>query len=151
MTEPGRPAIRLLLRRWTIKGLSKAHLLVLRSSRGRVLARVAGMPVLVLTTTGRRSGKERVTPLTFFRDGARLVVIASNGGADRHPDWFLNLEQNPHTRARIGTDEMAVTARAATADERERLWAMITATFSPYARYQERTAREIPVVILTPD
>jgi deazaflavin-dependent oxidoreductase (nitroreductase family) len=109
------------------------------------------MPVLLLTTRGRRSGKPRTTPLTFFRDGANLVVIASNGGADQPPDWSLNLEQNPSAVVKIGTDELTVQARTALREERERLWVGITATYSGYARYQERTARQIPVLILTPD
>ncbi len=109
------------------------------------------MPVLLLTTTGRRSGKARTTPLTFFRDGADLVVIASNGGADRPPDWSLNLRQNPRAVVKIGTDELTVQARTASTEERERLWVGITATYSGYARYQKKTARQIPVLILTPD
>jgi|ERR1700730_7685677 len=109
------------------------------------------MPVLLLTTTGRRSGKARTTPLTFLRDGADLVVIASNGGADRPPDWSLNLQQNPRAVVEIGPDELTVQARTASAEERDRLWVEITAAFSGYARYQKKTARQIPVVILTPD
>jgi deazaflavin-dependent oxidoreductase (nitroreductase family) len=109
------------------------------------------MPVLLLTTTGRRSGKPRTTPLTFFRDGANLLVIASNGGADRPPDWSLNLEQNPRAVVKIGTDELIVQARTASPKERERLWVAITATYSGYARYQKKTARQISVLILTPD
>ena len=144
-------ALRVTLRRWLIRGLSKTHLAVYRLSRGRFLGTVAGMPVLLLTTTGRRSGKARTTPLTFFRDGADLVVIASNGGADRPPDWSLNLRQNPRAVVEIGTDELIVQARIASAEERERLWFGITATYSGYARYQKKTARQIPVLILTPD
>jgi len=131
--------------------MGKTHLVVHRLSRGRLLGRVAGMPVLLLTTTGRRSGKPSTTPLTFFRDGADLVVIASNGGSDRPPAWSLNLQRNPRAVVRIGTGELAVTARTATAEERERLWAEITATYAGYARYQQRTARRIPVLLLTPD
>jgi len=144
-------ALRVTLRRWLIRGLSKTHLVVYRLSRGRFLSRVAGMPVLLLTTTGRRSGKARTTPLTFFRDGADLVVIASNGGADRPPDWSLNLQHNPRAVVEIGTDDLTVQARTASAEERERLWVGITATYSGYARYQSKTARQIPVLILTPD
>jgi deazaflavin-dependent oxidoreductase (nitroreductase family) len=144
-------ALRVTLRRWLIRGLSKTHLVVYRLSRGRFLSRVAGMPVLLLTTTGRRSGKARTTPLTFFRDGADLVVIASNGGADQPPDWSLNLRQNPHAVVKIGTDELTVQARTPSAEQRERLWVGITATYSGYARYQKKTARQIPVLILTPD
>jgi deazaflavin-dependent oxidoreductase (nitroreductase family) len=142
-------AIRVALRHSTIKGLSKAHLTVQRLSRGRLASRVAGMPVLLLTTTGRRSGKSRTTPLTFFREGSDLVVVASNGGADRPPDWSLNLEQNPHAIVHIGAEELAVTARTASAEERARLWPGITATYAGYARYEQRTARPIPLVILS--
>jgi deazaflavin-dependent oxidoreductase (nitroreductase family) len=138
-------------RRWLIRGLSKTHLLIQRLSQGRLLGRVAGMPVLLLTTTGRRSGKPRTTPLTFFRDGANLVVIASNGGADRPPDWSLNLQQNPRALVQIGKGKLTVQARTASSEERERLWVGITATYSGYARYQKKTARQIPVLILTPD
>jgi deazaflavin-dependent oxidoreductase (nitroreductase family) len=109
------------------------------------------MPVLVLTTTGCRSAREHATPLTFFRDGSDVVVIASNGGADRHPDWFLNLRLTPQAVIEIGAEKLEVRARTASAEERARLWVTITATFGLYARYQDRTTREIPVVILTPD
>jgi deazaflavin-dependent oxidoreductase (nitroreductase family) len=78
-------------------------------------------------------------------------VIASNGGADRPPDWWLNLQQDPRAVAEIGTDKLAVTARTASAAERERLWPGIVATYSGYAGYQERTTRQIPVVLLTRD
>ena len=78
-------------------------------------------------------------------------MIASNGGADRPPDWALNLEQTPSAIIEIGTDKVAVTARRASQQERERLWIVITATYAGYARYQERTTRRIPVVLLTPE
>jgi deazaflavin-dependent oxidoreductase (nitroreductase family) len=139
------------MRRGAIRFLSKAHLAAYRLSRGRVLGSVAGMPVLLLTTTGRRSGKARTTPLTFFRDATDLVVIASNGGTDRPPDWELNLERTPSAIIEIGTDKLAVTARRASLEERERLWIVITATYAGYARYQERTSRRIPVFLLTPE
>jgi F420H(2)-dependent quinone reductase len=144
-------ALRVGLRRWLIRAMSKTHLLIQRLSRGRLLGRMAGMPVLLLTTTGRRSGKSRTTPLTFFRDGADLVVIASNGGADQPPDWSLNLQQNPHATVEISGHELTVQARTASAEERERHWPEITTTYSGYARYQKKTARQIPVLILTPD
>ena len=79
------------------------------------------------------------------------MVIASNGGADKPPDWSLNLQQNPRAVVEIGTHELIVQARTASAEERERLWVGITATYSGYARYQQKTARQIPVLILTPD
>ena len=144
-------AVRSRSRRWVIRGLSRAHLAVHRVTKGRVPGSVAGMPVLLLTTTGRRSGKARTTPLTFFRDGTDLVVIASNGGADRPPDWSLNLQQTPRAVVEIGTEKLVVTARAASDQERERLWVVVTSTYAGYALYQERTTRRIPVVLLTPD
>ena len=144
-------AVRRKVRRWAIRALSEVHLAAYRLSRGRVLGSVVGMPVLLLTTTGRRSGKARTTPLTFFRDGTDLVVIASNGGADKAPAWSLNLQQTPHAVVEIGTDKLAVTARAASEQERERLWVVVTAAYAGYARYQERTTRRIPVVLLTPE
>jgi deazaflavin-dependent oxidoreductase (nitroreductase family) len=143
--------LRLALRRWLIRGLSKIHLVVQQLSRGRLLNRLAGMPVLLLTTTGRRSGKARTTALTFFRDGRDLVVIASNGGADRAPDWSVNLQRDPRAVVQIGTDKLSVEARTATPEERERLWVGITATYPGYAAYQRKTTRRIPVLILTPE
>jgi deazaflavin-dependent oxidoreductase (nitroreductase family) len=145
------PALRERLRQSAIRAAGRAHATVYRASRGRVLGRIAGMPVLLLTTAGRRTGKPRTTPLTFFRDGDDLVVVASNGGADRAPGWSLNLRRNPRAVVAIGTAEVPVTARTASAAERARLWPEIVATHDGYAAYQRRTARRIPVVILTPE
>jgi deazaflavin-dependent oxidoreductase (nitroreductase family) len=139
------------VKRQLIRAMSRTHLAVQRLSRGRLLGTVAGMPVLLLTTTGRRSGKPRTTPLTFLRDGTELVVIASNGGSDRTPDWCLNLQHDPLAIVEIGTDKLNVTARTASAADRERLWPRITSTYAGYAKYQARTTREIPVVLLQPD
>ncbi|MBA3842331.1 MAG: nitroreductase family deazaflavin-dependent oxidoreductase [Actinobacteria bacterium] len=137
-------------RRRLIRSLSRLHLGLQRLSGGRLGGRVAGMPVLLLTTTGRRSGKPRTTPLTFFRSGSELVIVASNGGADREPDWSLNLRQRPVARVQIGAEQLAVQAREASADERSRLWPTITGTYAGYARYERRTTRTIPLFILTP-
>jgi len=109
------------------------------------------MPVLLLTTTGRRSGKRRTVALTYFRKGADLVVIGSFGGSDLPPAWWLNLQRDPQASVLIGGTTSEVTARPATAAERDRLWPLATSTHPGYARYQERTARLIPIVMLTPD
>ncbi len=138
-------------RRALIKGLSRAHRAVYRASSGRIFGSLAGMPVLLLTTTGRRSGKRRTTPLTFLRDRADLVLIASNGGADRPPGWWLNLQRNPRAAVEIGKENLTLIARTASVEERERLWPVITATYSGYAKYQQKTKRQIPVVLLTAD
>jgi deazaflavin-dependent oxidoreductase (nitroreductase family) len=138
------------VRRFLIRALSRVHARAYRMSRGRILDRIAGMPVLLLTTTGRRSGKRRTATLTYFRDGTDLVVIASFGGADLPPAWWLNLQRDPRASVLVGGTTSKVTARAATPEEHDRLWPLVTETYSGYARYQERTARPIPVVLLTP-
>ena len=139
------------LRRFLIRAMSRAHGGVYRASGGRVLARLAGMPVLLLTTTGRTSGAPRTAVLTYFRDGADLVVIGSFGGSDLPPAWWLNLQRDSRASVLIGGTTSRVTARAATAEEHDRLWPIVTATHPGYARYQVRTARPIPIVMLTPE
>jgi F420H(2)-dependent quinone reductase len=139
------------LRRFLIRAVSRTHGGVYRASGGRLLGRVVGMPVLLLTTTGRRSGKPRTAALTYFRDGADLVVIGSFGGSDLPPAWWLNLQSDPHASVVIGGTTLCVTARAATSEEHDRLWPLVTTTHPGYARYKGRTARLIPIVMLTPE
>ena len=131
--------------------MGRFHGTLYRISRGRLLGSFSGVPVLLLTTTGRRSGKLRTTPLLYFQDEADLVVIASNGGADRPPAWWLNLQQHPHATVTIRGDELGVTAAKASAEAHARLWPEITTKYPGYAGYQRRTTRPIPVVILTPE
>jgi F420H(2)-dependent quinone reductase len=126
------------------------HACVYRLSRGRILDRIAGMPVLLLTTTGRESGKPRTATLTYFRDGTDLVIIGSFGGSDLPPAWWLNLQHDPRASVLIGRTTSKVTARAATAEEHDRLWPLVTETHAGYSRYQERTTRLIPIVLLAP-
>lgn len=110
------------------------------------------MPVVELTTMGRRSGEPRATMLTSpVRQGDAYVVVASRGGDDRHPAWFLNLRDNAHVEAVIeGGPRTPMLARVATPVERARLWPIITSKYSNYAGYQQKTAREIPLVLLEP-
>ena len=138
-------------RHFLIRALSRIHARVYRISKGRILERVVGMPVLLLTTTGRESGKPRTATLTYLRDGADLVVIGSFGGSDLPPAWWLNLQREPRASVLIGGTTAKVTARAATSEEHDRLWPLVIETYPGYARYQERTARPIPVVMLTPE
>jgi deazaflavin-dependent oxidoreductase (nitroreductase family) len=109
-----------------------------------------GLDILLLTTTGRRSGNLRRTALIYGKDGDRYVIVASYGGKPEHPLWYLNLVADPQVTIQVGADVMTARAQTATAGERERLWKMMAAIFPTYEGYQGSTSREIPVVVLTP-
>jgi deazaflavin-dependent oxidoreductase (nitroreductase family) len=135
-----------------LKLMESSHRLLQRLTRGRAGWNIAGMPVVELTTTGRRSGERRATMLTSpVRDGEAYVVVASRGGDDRHPAWFLNLRDDPNVEVVIeARPSVAMLARIATTEERARLWPLITAKYANYAGYQQKTDREIPLVLLEP-
>ena len=107
-----------------------------------------GVPTLLLTTTGRKSGEPYTTPLIYGEDAGRYVVVASRGGAPSPPQWYLNLGANPSVGAQVAADKFQATARTASPDEKPALWALMTAIYPPYDEYQAATEREIPVVIL---
>jgi deazaflavin-dependent oxidoreductase (nitroreductase family) len=107
-----------------------------------------GAPVLILTTVGRRSGKARSTPLIYGRNGDDHLVVASQGGAPVPPAWYLNLQANPAVTVQVKGDVFAARARTAAAEEKPGLWKIMTSIWPDYDQYQERTDREIPVVIL---
>jgi len=134
-----------------LTAVSRAHVAVFRLSSGRVAGRIAGgAPVLLLTTTGRKSGMQRTTPLLYLEDGGRYVVVASVGGAPKHPAWYLNLLANPSVTIDVGRRKLAVTASTAPTEERARLWPLLVRMYRGYADYQAKTTRKIPVVILAP-
>ena len=116
-------------------------------SRGH---RWSGCDTLLLTTRGRRTGLLRRTALIYGRDGDRLVVVGSNGGKARHPDWYLNLQHDPEVRVQVGAEVFDARAEPATGATRERLWAVMVEIFPEYDRFRTRTAREIPVVGIVP-
>ncbi|WCN79917.1 nitroreductase family deazaflavin-dependent oxidoreductase [Micromonospora sp. LH3U1] len=107
-----------------------------------------GVPSLLLTTRGRRSGKLRRTALMYGRDGDNHLLVASNGGAGNHPAWYLNLSADPSVEIQVGAERFAGRARTATAEEKVRLWPVMTKVFPTYARYQKDTDREIPLVVV---
>jgi len=107
-----------------------------------------GVTTLLLTTTGRRSGQSRTTPLIYGRAGDRYLVVASRGGAPTHPGWYENLVAQPVVQVQVMADRFSARARPATAAEKPALWKTMTAIWPPYDEYQKRTAREIPLVIL---
>ena len=120
-----------------------------RVSGGRLGGSFDRAPVLLLHHIGRKSGQERVAPLLYLPDGDDLVIVASYGGAPKHPAWLHNLRATPETVVEVGRERRAVTAREATAQERERLWPALVDLYPAYADYQARTEREIPVVVLS--
>ena len=107
-----------------------------------------GMDMLLLTTRGRKSGQLRRTALIYGRDGDRYLVVPSNGGAAKHPAWYLNLRADPNVWVQVVADKFAAVARTATAEEKPALWKLMAKIFPTYDRYQAGTRREIPVVII---
>jgi deazaflavin-dependent oxidoreductase (nitroreductase family) len=107
-----------------------------------------GSTILLLTTTGRKSGKEITMPLIFGQDGDSQVLVASRGGAPEHPGWYLNLEANPEVGVQVKADKFRARARTAEGEERERLWKMMNEIWPHYDEYQTKTTRQIPVVVL---
>ena len=126
------------------------HARVYRLSGGRIGSHLGSVENVLLTTTGRRTGRTRTTPLGVLPDGDRLVLVASNGGAPRHPDWYLNLSANPEVTVRRGSTVLRMRARTATPQERDILWPRVVARYAGYARYQRHATREIPLVICEP-
>jgi len=121
--------------KWLNRGFS-VHARMYRLTRGVVV--------------GAKTGTRRITPRAYVPDGPNVVVVASKGGNPRHPAWFHNLRANPDTTVQIGSEVRTVRARVATPEERERLWPKAVSSYRPYASYQRKTTREIPLVILEP-
>ena len=141
----------LAVRRIFLFVVSRFHVWLYRSTRGRIGARIGNnLPVLLLTTIGRKSGKSRTTPLLYVEDDGRYVIVASVGGAPKHPAWYLNLRANAEATIEVGGRSIAVRAETAEPEERARLWQALTRMYPTYDAYQARTTRVIPVVVLTP-
>jgi F420H(2)-dependent quinone reductase len=128
----------------------RTHKRLYRATGGRIGGSIGGNPVLLLTTTGRRTGRSRTVALAHLAESGPWVVIASFAGQPRHPGWWLNLLENPIGRVQKGTTTVDVRAREAEGEERERLWAAICKQEQGFADYQTWTARRIPVVVLEP-
>jgi deazaflavin-dependent oxidoreductase (nitroreductase family) len=152
--RPMWPVTRRALRFFRESGLwrlvSKVHTWVYRATKGRLGHQAAGLASLLLVTRGRRSGVERTVALTYVPDGRDYVVVASNGGADRHPAWWLNLRADPRATVQVGPELVPIVAHEATSEERRRLWPILTAANPFYTRYELLTSRPIPVVVLRP-
>jgi len=135
-----------------LKAMNRVHRIVLGATGGRLGWKASGMPVIELTTTGRRSGQPRSTMLTSpYQEGSTIVIVASRGGDDHHPAWYLNLKDHPEVTVSVGGEPaQRMRAETAGAEDRARLWPLITADHRNYAGYQRKTTREIPLVLLRP-
>ena len=130
--------------------LGEEHIRRYRETDGEVGYLWSGVPTLLLTTTGRRSGELRTSALIFGRDGDDYLVVASMGGAPSHPAWYLNLSANPAAEIQVRGDRIKVVTRTASDGEKPRLWQIVTDVWPNYDVYQTRTDRAIPVVVLSP-
>ena len=126
------------------------HRSVYRRTGGRVGGKMGKVPVLLLTTTGRKSGQRRTQPLSYTEAGDGYAVIASKGGASQHPLWYLNLQANPFADVTVGCAARKVRARDAEGEERQRLWRALADLYPGYDKYAQKTTRQIPVVVLEP-
>jgi deazaflavin-dependent oxidoreductase (nitroreductase family) len=137
---------------FAMKAMNTVHRVILKATGSRVGWDAMGMPVLELTTIGRKSGQARSCMLTSpYQEGDMMVIVASRGGDDAHPAWFLNLRDNPSVQVSLrGGPKQPMTATVADAAERARLWPLVTKDHKNYAGYQKKTSREIPLVLLRP-
>ena len=136
---------------FALKLMNSFHRGVLKVSGGRLGWQAGGMLVIELTTTGRKSGQPRSVMLTSpLQEGSTIVVVASRGGDDTHPAWFLNLRDNPDVEVTIKGEKRPMLARVADPEQRERMWPLVTAKYKNYEGYQTKTEREIPLVLLEP-
>ena len=131
--------------------MSRLNTWAYRMTGGRVGGTfLRGAPVMLLTVVGRKSGRQLTVPLLYLRDGDQVVTVASKGGMDHHPLWYLNLVANPDVDVQIGKDVRPMRARTANDDERAHYWPKLVAMYRDYDDYQARTERKIPVVVLSP-
>lgn len=133
------------------RAATDAHILIYRLTGGRVGGVSFGLPMLLLTSRGRRSGLLRTAPLLYLPVDGRFVIVASNGGAQTSPTWYFNLVSHPTALVQIGPERATVTARRADDDERTRYWPLLLAIYPTYDEYQRRTDRQIPLMVLTPE
>lgn len=129
---------------------TRMHVWLYRATGGKLGSRVGGVPNLLLTTRGRRSGKERTTPVSYLEEGDRILIAAANVGSDKHPGWFWNLKATPKVHIEKPGNRFPAVARVAEGEERDRLWSRLTEEFPALATYQTKTHRAIPVVVITP-
>jgi deazaflavin-dependent oxidoreductase (nitroreductase family) len=134
-----------------LRRLMGCHARIYRATDGLIGHRIPGAPpILLLENVGAKSATRRTTPLAYIEDGRDVVIVASKGGHPKHPGWYHNLRAHPDTTVQIAREQRAVHARVASPSERARLWPKVVKAYGGYRDYQERTEREIPLVILEP-
>ncbi|HWF55704.1 MAG TPA: nitroreductase family deazaflavin-dependent oxidoreductase [Solirubrobacteraceae bacterium] len=138
------------LRAKLVNTMGSLNVVAYRLSGGRLGGRMQQLPLLLLHHVGRKSGQTRVAPLLYLQDGEDLVIVGSRGGSDAPPAWWLNLQAQPRATVEIRGARRDVVARQATPEEKARLWPELVRGYSHYDAYQQRTSREIPVIILSP-
>ena len=119
-----------------------------RLTNGRLMASMRGMPVLLLNTVGRKTGKKRTTPLMYIKDGDDYIITASNNGRDHHPGWFYNLKESPQVTIEVPGQKLLVNASVATKEQSARLWPELISKAPFFDKYRKGTLRDIPMVIL---
>jgi deazaflavin-dependent oxidoreductase (nitroreductase family) len=134
-----------------IKVLMAMNVFLFRLTRGALGSRMGGQSVLLLHTTGRKSGKAFTIPLNYYRDGENFVIVASNWGKGYHPGWFYNLMQQGKTEIQLKDREIRVKASQASGNDYDRLWKFVTSQNDYYSRYQKQADRKIPIIILAPE
>jgi F420H(2)-dependent quinone reductase len=133
---------------WALKAFGKLNVPLYRATHGRLFGQIAGTPVLLLTTVGRRSGQPRTVPVVYLPDGERLIVIGSNAGHKTAPAWSLNLEANADAQVEVGSKRQKIRARIAEGEERAELWRKMNAQYSGFDDYEARTTRDIRLFVL---
>jgi deazaflavin-dependent oxidoreductase (nitroreductase family) len=127
----------------------KLHTSLYKATGGLVGGNLVGLPMLLLTTTGRKTGMPRTSPMPYLGDGEDWVIVGSNNGGPRDPAWWFNLQADPRAELQMGRTKFQATARLASPQERTRLWPMLLTFNRQYAKYEKQTTREIPVVVLS--
>jgi len=137
-----------MIGKWIFRQFMRFQVFVYRRTGGERMNRIRGMPILLLTTVGRNTGKQRITPVVYIRDGNNYVITAANNGGDKNPGWFLNLKANPQTTIEVDGVTRDMAARQASAEEKARLWPELVEKGPFFEGYRKNTARDIPMVIL---
>ena len=132
-----------------IRLIGRLHAYLWRLTRGRLVDGIGAAPFLLLTTKGRKTGRLRTTPVLYLEDGSDLVVVASFGGNDMHPAWYFNLKECPEAEVAIKGEQLRVSAREITSEEKKAIWPQLVKLYRQFDAYQQRTNREIPLLRLT--